>query len=103
MSADPKLYRQRKRREFEEFKKTLKCIDCGIQDHRVLQFHHRNKNSHAKIPSGKKYRISTMVAAGNTTLLKTELEKCDVLCANCHTIRHYMGPAEVILDTELRA
>lgn len=58
-------------------------MDCGLDDFRVLDFHHRN-------PLEKSFEISTKATGGwgIKTLLK-EIEKCDVLCANCHRIHTY--------------
>lgn len=55
------------------------CVDCGETNPLVLQFDHVNDN--------KKLSISTMVSQRYS--LKTiakEIEKCEVRCANCHTI-----------------
>jgi len=57
------------------------CIDCGENDPIVLEFDHRD-------PSQKKYNISERrrpVFSINT--LKSEIEKCDIRCANCHRRR----------------
>ena len=55
-----------------------KCTDCGITDHRVLQFDHigdKHKN------------VSDMIFQGNSIkVIKAEIRKCQVRCANCHTI-----------------
>jgi hypothetical protein len=51
------------------------CVDCGEMDVVVLQFDHTR---------GKKRKdVSRMMACSRRTL-KTEIEKCDVRCANCH-------------------
>ena len=55
------------------------CLRCGIGDERVLQFHHRN-------PDEKEIPISYL--GYSMERLKSEVEKCDVLCANCHIILH---------------
>lgn len=54
------------------------CLNCGTEDPRVLDFHHRD-------PSNKLFKIS---AAGRfpLRLIKAEVAKCDLLCANCHRI-----------------
>jgi len=89
----PKEIRIEKRRRsmarFIDYKKTLRCMDCGMQDYRVLQFHHRNPADVHKLSSGKKVKIATWVQTGNTTKWREYVEVCDVLCANCHVIRHY--------------
>ena len=54
------------------------CIKCGHSNVVSLQFDHRNRIS-------KKYDISKIIA--NTLSKQTlteEMNKCDVLCANCH-------------------
>jgi len=50
----------------------------------VLQvFHHRN-------PTQKRFTISAAVAAGlRIATILEEIEKCSVLCANCHAKQHH--------------
>lgn len=54
------------------------CIKCGESDIVVLEFDHRD-------PSEKLFEIS-YASNGNHSMkrLKDEIDKCDVLCANCH-------------------
>jgi len=64
------------------------CVDCGNPDIRVLQFDHK----------GDKTNSVSALAQRNTSLpkIQQEIEKCDVRCANCHTIKTketYNGPA----------
>jgi hypothetical protein len=57
------------------------CVDCGATDLRVLDFDHRD-------PAFKRAGIGVMLAGGWTwQAMLTEIEKCDVRCANCHRIR----------------
>ena len=66
-----------------KFKKSLKCATCGFSHPAALQFHHIDSVT-------KKHEISKMVASGHS--LKTillEVAKCEVLCANCHQIKHW--------------
>ena len=59
-----------------------KCIDCGYENIIALTFHHR-------IPEDKSFAVSSLLANGwGLERLKEELDKCDLLCANCHIIRH---------------
>ncbi len=52
------------------------CGGCGESDPVVLEFHHRH---------GKEREVSRMVADGlSTAAIQKEIDKCDVLCANCH-------------------
>lgn len=68
--------------------KTHPCVDCGIEyPHYVMDLHHRD-------PSTKINEVSKLVLRGNWSLLISEAEKCDILCANCHRIRtHSIGEA----------
>jgi hypothetical protein len=52
------------------------CTECRERDPRVLEFHHRE---------GKERAVSEMVADGYPiSKIQAEIDKCDVLCANCH-------------------
>lgn len=57
------------------------CADCGEKDFRVLEFHHID-------PKNKSYSVARLFSR-NASLkrIKEEIEKCEVLCANCHKIR----------------
>ena len=77
-----KLYIQQRREWFNEYKKTLKCIKCGENHVACLEFHHRD-------PGEKDFEIASLVSTANKEKLLKEMEKCDVLCANCHRKHHY--------------
>ena len=58
------------------------CADCKKQyPPYVYQFHHLN-------PDEKDFNPSS---AGSFKSMKPELDKCIMLCANCHMVRHYGG------------
>lgn len=57
------------------------CEECGIDNSIVLSFHHVN-------PKEKKFFINSTVATRSWQMLLNEIEKCVVLCANCHLIAH---------------
>lgn len=62
---------------------TVVCLDCGESRWQCLEFHHRN-------PKEKSDMIVQMITDRVTIeKLKEEIKKCDVLCANCHRVRHY--------------
>lgn len=68
---------------FIAYKKTLHCARCGIADPRVLTFHHRE-------PERKIGNLADLARRGwSLTLVREEIAKCDVLCANCHLISHH--------------
>lgn len=64
-----------------------KCMVCGYNSHlEAMDFHHIN-------PEKKEYGISQIMnkAITNKTLLtflKKEIEKCILLCSNCHSELH---------------
>ncbi len=59
------------------------CSDCLENHPSVLEFHHLDEAS-------KEFSISDAVKKGwgRERILK-EIDKCIVLCANCHRKRHY--------------
>lgn len=63
-----------------------KCMICGYDRcPAALEFHHRNPNEKDSL-FAKKSR------SRNSTLekIKPELDKCDLLCSNCHREAHYL-------------
>lgn len=81
------LERNRKSRLIQrEFLNTLKdkpCMDCGLQyPPYVMDFDHRD-------PSTKLGHVGTLVSETRISMkrLLAEIEKCDLVCANCHRIR----------------
>lgn len=66
-----------------EIKSKLKCEQCECDHIACLQFHHLN-------PNEKEINISMAIHNGwrKDRILK-EMEKCKVLCSNCHFILHW--------------
>jgi NAD-dependent dihydropyrimidine dehydrogenase PreA subunit len=57
------------------------CHDCGSKfPWYVMEFDHRE--GERKLDT-----IATLVARGDRQAVLTELQKCDLVCANCHKIR----------------
>lgn len=57
------------------------CEQCGESDIRVLDFDHKD-------PRDKKFNISKAINQGiEWELILKEIEKCQILCANCHRKR----------------
>jgi len=68
-----------------EYKAEQGCKHCGTKDFRVLTFHHRiQEEKEFHVAKGLKYSLKRLWA---------EIDKCDVLCHNCHAIetweKHY--------------
>ena len=59
------------------------CIDCSYDtDKRALQFDHLPDRA------PKHVNVGTLISYGRwTEKLREELDKCEVVCANCHCIR----------------
>ena|SRR5688572_798393 len=82
-----KEYRQKRTDEQRAYLDELRqqgCMDCGNSDPRVLDFHHRDPRN------GKRPALTTLVATGTSSMerIKREASSCDVVCANCHRLRH---------------
>ena len=72
------VYSKNLKKWFQEYKSNLKCSKCPENDIICLDFHHRNR-------SDKILEVSVMVARGRSKeVILQEIEKCDVLCSNCH-------------------
>lgn len=68
------------------------CVKCGQKHPAALDFHHRDKTE--KLES-----IGTLIAGGaSLDVVKAEVDKCDILCANCHRILHYKEKEEAFFD-----
>lgn len=63
-----------------DYYKTHNCVDCGESDPIVLEFDHL-------IQKDKKYGISNMLGNYHWDKILSEIEKCEVVCANCHKRR----------------
>jgi NADPH-dependent glutamate synthase beta subunit-like oxidoreductase len=74
--------RQQLKTEWLEYKATLKCTKCGFDHVAALDFHHED-------PSQKEYNVNRLVSDGRFKKAYKEIEKCIVLCANCHRIHHH--------------
>ena len=62
------------------YKVTLGCVDCGYRDHAAaLDCDH--------LPGTVKLFDISRVASRSLSALIAELEKCEVVCANCHRVR----------------
>ena len=67
------------RQKLKLFLESKKCIDCGINDWRVLEFDHVRGTKFAG--------IADMIARGSSwEMILEEIDKCEVRCANCHRI-----------------
>lgn len=63
-----------------EYLSTHPCVDCGETDLVVLDFDHRD-------PKTKRAKIADVLGSWNWSTILSEIEKCDVRCANDHRRR----------------
>jgi hypothetical protein len=81
--TDKELHRQKQayKQKLVEIKEASGCTDCGENNPIVLDFDHLKD---------KKYNVSRMIHDGfSWRAIKKEIDKCEVVCANCHRIRTY--------------
>jgi len=90
-ALNPEVHRQRVqdrkdriKAEYAAYKATLRCLQCGENHIGCLEFHHPD-------PSVKEGNPSSLICQSGRTFerVKKELEKCIVLCANCHRKLHW--------------
>lgn len=68
-----------------DYKSKLKCSKCPENHISCLDFHHKDpKNKEVSIADAIKFCWSIK------RILK-EIEKCDVLCSNCHRKEHFLA------------
>ena len=73
--------RQKKRELIAQMKREAGCSRCGIDDPRVLDFHHKDADE-------KELAVSQLIARASWQAVLDEIARCTVLCANCHRIHH---------------
>lgn len=77
---------QRFKQECVDYKGGV-CQRCGYNTCiAAIDFHHRDM-------SKKEFSLSKLHTTKLTSRVKKELDKCDLLCANCHREAHYMNPS----------
>lgn len=55
------------------------CVDCGENDPVVLEFDHVSGTKHKS--------IADLLSGSSWSIVKREIDKCEVRCANCHRIK----------------
>lgn len=75
------LYRKRNSDFLKEIKKKSKCENCGENHPATLDFHHIDDST-------KDFSLSRNQGK-SLKELQTEIEKCKILCSNCHRKLHW--------------
>lgn len=67
----------------QEIKQGKSCSRCGWKEHPcALDFHHTD-------PTTKYKEIACMVRTHSIKRIQEEIDKCILVCANCHRILHH--------------
>ena len=80
--SNREMIRYYAKRDFVDAQKT-RCVKCGDIRKYLLDFHHKN-------PAEKEFTIG-LFKRGNLNKIQREIDKCVVLCANCHREFHYLN------------
>lgn len=92
IDAQSRAYKQSLQDAIWEIKGSTPCTDCGEQyDPWVMQFDHID-------PDTKSANIGQLITRGAKKALFEEIEKCEIVCANCHADRTYRQMQEKKLD-----
>jgi hypothetical protein len=75
-----KKQRKENRQKLFDFLKLKKCVDCGNDDVRVLEFDHKSRLD-------KFSTVCNMINRYNWKTILKEIDKCEIRCANCHKIK----------------
>ena len=85
-----------------EYKKTKDCTKCGLaKDRRALSFHHirpSEKDKKFKIFMGWPEWVGWRPGQELHDRIKKELDKCVVLCKNCHAEEHWDSATDDVTD-----
>ena len=76
--------RRRLKAEFKAYKETLVCERCGEDHPATIDFHHTD-------PTKKDVGLNVAIQRKGWSLqrLMEEVDKCEVLCSNCHRKEHW--------------
>lgn len=70
------------RKWYQELKSNTPCAKCGVKyPYYVMDYDHKD-------PTNKKHCIAHMMGHSKKAL-QNEINKCELLCANCHRIKTY--------------
>ncbi len=71
-----------KRRDFVRRLKEVPCTDCGVEyPHYVMDFDH--------VRGEKIGNINVLRTRRSIESLMDEIDKCEIVCANCHRVRTF--------------
>lgn len=93
ISERQKIKYHARKDELNEYKKQKCCAKCGDSRFYVLDFHHID-------PSTKIDTVARLSVHSSGEKMWEEIDKCVLLCANCHREFHYLYETEGITLSE---
>ncbi len=76
-----RVARQTEVRAYIQEAKNVPCMDCGQRyPYYVMDFDHQRDKS---------FNIGSGMSGKTLTQIKAEIEKCEIVCSNCHRERTY--------------
>ncbi len=78
------VWRKKQMHMLRQYKSDKGCALCDESHPAALDLHH--------IGDDKLFNVSSMVGHVSNETLMAEVEKCEVICANCHRKLHYKEP-----------
>lgn len=78
VSVHVREIRRRNLAVLSRYKRMKGCHACGFRNPVALDFHHRSRET-------KRFNVSRC-GSRNWNLIKEEVGKCTILCANCHRL-----------------
>jgi 5-methylcytosine-specific restriction endonuclease McrA len=79
--ANNKVRKRVRRSDWQVFKATLSCVNCGENHPATFDFHHIERH-----PDNRK--VYKLLQSNNIGGALEEIKKCVILCANCHRKGH---------------
>jgi len=84
-------YAAENRKRVQEYKEASPCMDCGVSyPYYVMELHHCRGT--------KRGHVSQMLSRHAWPTIEVEIAKCDLVCANCHRMRHSPKDSQVVGD-----
>lgn len=83
-----RIYQNIFRNAVDKIKRKYTCCFCSMDNQKCLDFHHTDYRT-------KLYNICKLTQCKNSKIIVDEINKCVVICANCHRLLHYK---ELVLD-----
>lgn len=75
------LYRANISKFVRQLKESSPCADCSKSfPYYVMDFDHMEN---------KKFEVNFLASSGRIGALKREIEKCEIVCSNCHRMRSH--------------